>query len=139
MLEVGPFEILNAIVCDDARREDNGKAILIGVYTGSILASKFPTQMQLAVWIEHQVTRIGTYQFSLRVLLDDEIEVFEVTADAVLNELAPGVLAFSGFPLQLQRPGTLKVQLRIAQEDWVTLRTLSIMKGQSLTTPPAFD
>lgn len=133
MLEVGPFRILNAIVCDDARREDNGKAILIGVYTGSILISRFPAQMQLAVWIEHEVTKIGNFQFSCRIILDDELEIFQVTGDALLNELAPGVLAFGGVPLQLQRPGSLKVELRVAEEEWTTVRTISIIKGQAPT------
>jgi hypothetical protein len=30
------------MICDDVRREDNGKEIIIGVYSGSIIAETFP-------------------------------------------------------------------------------------------------
>jgi len=36
------FNIRNALVCDDARREMNGKSILIGVYNDVIVLPQFP-------------------------------------------------------------------------------------------------
>lgn len=37
-----PFKVTSVIICDDIRREDNGKELLIGVYTGLILTAQAP-------------------------------------------------------------------------------------------------
>ncbi|MEZ5887665.1 MAG: hypothetical protein R3D56_12395 [Paracoccaceae bacterium] len=40
------LEVNTALLCDDVRREDNGKLILIGVYTGGIVFSgPFPAAL----------------------------------------------------------------------------------------------
>jgi hypothetical protein len=36
------YDVLSVIVCDDVRREVNGKEILVGVYNGSAIFSQFP-------------------------------------------------------------------------------------------------
>lgn len=46
-----PIKFDSVIVCDDIRREDNGKALLIGVYAGDILVPRFPAAMQLSFYI----------------------------------------------------------------------------------------
>src|SRR5262245_1276923 len=37
-----PFSIINTIVCDDVRREDNGKEILIGVFNDTLVIDSVP-------------------------------------------------------------------------------------------------
>jgi hypothetical protein len=37
------MQILNTIVCDDVRIENNGKEILIGVYNGTVIVDSVPT------------------------------------------------------------------------------------------------
>jgi hypothetical protein len=40
--------VKHVVVCDDIRREDNGKEILIGVYSGGIIVPQFPVPLALA-------------------------------------------------------------------------------------------
>jgi len=40
---------LSAIFCDDIRREDNGKELLIGVYSGSLQVPILPAPVMLSV------------------------------------------------------------------------------------------
>jgi hypothetical protein len=37
------YSIIHTIICDDVRREDNGKEILIGVYNGTMVLDSIPT------------------------------------------------------------------------------------------------
>lgn len=41
MIDAGP-RILNTLVCDDVRLENNGKEILIGVYNGTVIIDSVP-------------------------------------------------------------------------------------------------
>jgi hypothetical protein len=39
------YMVRSVIICDDIRREDNGKEILIGVYAGSIIFRSVPVRL----------------------------------------------------------------------------------------------
>jgi len=43
-----PAAIKSVIVCDDVRREDNGKILIVGAYIGEILLSALPATIGLA-------------------------------------------------------------------------------------------
>jgi hypothetical protein len=43
--------VIDVLVCDDIRTEDNGKPMLIGVYSGDILVPDFPANLVLALFI----------------------------------------------------------------------------------------
>lgn len=60
-------EIGAVIVCDDVRREQTGKDILIGVYSGSIVITTFPFQLPLALWIEFLPNETGAQELFFRV------------------------------------------------------------------------
>lgn len=47
-----PLKVKSALICDHARREDNGKHILIGVYSGDIILAKMPSTFMPTFWIE---------------------------------------------------------------------------------------
>ncbi len=55
------------ILCDDVRVENNGKHILIGVYSGDIYVSEFAFQLPLRLWINVTPKEVGKqYQLELR-------------------------------------------------------------------------
>jgi hypothetical protein len=43
------LKIISVLICDDVRREENGKEILIGVYSGDIIVTRFPAAMALTI------------------------------------------------------------------------------------------
>ena len=45
------IEFLTAILCDDVRREGNGKELLIGVYTGQVLLPEMPQDFFPVFWV----------------------------------------------------------------------------------------
>jgi len=60
------LSINNVIVCDDARTEDNGKAILIGIYTGTINPSKAPALMSFVLWFLGEVEGEGKFRIEIK-------------------------------------------------------------------------
>jgi hypothetical protein len=44
-----------AFICDEVRREDNGKLLIIGVYTNDIIVMNFPVNLLLAVVVGFNV------------------------------------------------------------------------------------
>lgn len=51
-----------AILCDQVRREDNGKLILIGVYGGGVLLDSYPATLPLSAYVEGQVLEPGIFE-----------------------------------------------------------------------------
>lgn len=66
------FRPIHAVLCDDVRQEDNGKGILIGVYSGNILVP-CPANAKMAFWIEGEISECGepTVQFQTELLDSD--------------------------------------------------------------------
>jgi hypothetical protein len=133
----------NLTLCDHIRVEDNGKFLLIGVYTNTILFQQLPAQFHLSIWmlIEHEQT--GPSSFSLRGRMPEaDADLFEISADAHIektDEWTPfGVTA----PLLIGQPGTLVIEAMTNGGDWFELRKIHIKKGvpsrlvpQAGTTP----
>jgi hypothetical protein len=60
--------IVEAVVlCDAVRREDNGKLLLIGVYSDVIMVPRLPLTIQLTLAIEARVMQAGAFKFSIDV------------------------------------------------------------------------
>jgi hypothetical protein len=49
----------SVVVCDDIRREDNGKHILVGTYSSEIVFAGLPSAVQLRALIEYQAPTEG--------------------------------------------------------------------------------
>jgi hypothetical protein len=117
------------IVCDDARREDNGKLLLVGVYAGNIIVPRFPATLLLCLVIA--VDAAGPYEvpLELRVKFDRRIIM---TGKATLKSGRAGLsLAITkGLLLEdLQGPGMLAFQAKPSQGRWATLSTTLLEQG----------
>lgn len=119
--------------CDDIRREDSGKLILVGVYTDVMGVPSFPTLLPTFATIVTAVIPYGSGdvdRYQVRLLLPDEdwdTATFrhdaEIAAEArdklksPAEDLEPKVLqvrAVSHFsPLQIERPGLIRARVKI--------------------------
>ena len=56
------------VLCDDVRFENNGKLLLIGVYSDVVQVGKLPLQMRsIGLAIKAKVVSTGRYQFAVSV------------------------------------------------------------------------
>lgn len=60
-----------AILCDEIRREDNGKLLLLGVYTGDLIVPTFPHPMLLTYVVFLNGGHVGDIDWTFEVMLGD--------------------------------------------------------------------
>ena len=106
-----------SVLCDEVRREDNGKWILLGLFE-HIAVAQFPTQHRslciLNKWIRGEGAWTQQTRFvdeNDRVLIQSEALAFEF-ADLDASFLA--IQAFSGLPLE--RAGKIWVEVSLNGE-----------------------
>ncbi len=135
--------IASALVCDDIRKEENGKAILIGVYSNNIILSTFPVTIPLSLWLQGKA-KDGDYRLELRVEAHSEGEAapFQTSRNmefSIRDETGKGGTEFSiamnQVPVLLRGPGSLFVQFRQNDEDWTTLARKEIVLATPVRAP----
>ena len=101
------FKHKYTIICDDFRREDNGKLMLIGMYVGTIVVPQLPFALPSLTFFNHLETdRPGNWSFKFTLQhLETGQKLVEGRGDADVqmpgNALAPIKLA----PLQFNNFG----------------------------------
>lgn len=120
------MKVINAIICDQALKEDNGKHILIGVYPIDILAD-FPAMVSLVAWVQLELP--GADQEILveyRVLFNKSVVA---AASGSIATVRPNMLATTVLPpvpIELTKKGILKFQIREQGGRWKTLKMLHV-------------
>jgi hypothetical protein len=126
-----PLEVREVLVCDDIRREDNGKAILIGVYVGDIVANSFPLNLRLCFWLQgHASKGIGARDAQFKIeLTNQDVEPLYLNAkfDAPPEDKVGGVLVFAGVPLIAKQPGHLVLSVKVDGDNWLELMRKGIV------------
>jgi hypothetical protein len=128
------IEIIAAIICDDVRREDNGKAILIGVYPVDVVVETLPANVQLALWTCVSVNQLGAMPFSFRFIGTRGNVVSEVRGDAEFRELSAAQFQAPRMPVLLESEGRLRVELKLGDSDWVPVHSLEVKLKKNLPT-----
>lgn len=92
------------LLCDDVRREDNGKLIIVGLYTPNIMVSQipivFPT-LTFLQWIE--TSSAGQFQFNSSLeFLETGTKIAQVIGIAEPKEPGPmfNILRFMNLKIQ---------------------------------------
>jgi hypothetical protein len=142
---------LHVVFCDDIRREDNGKEILIGVYSGNVVIPQLPSPVVLATWMAFERAEVaaeGKIPIEFRMLdVSGNRPMGYGTMDLNLvpNESArTGALGFRGLSMMLTHPGSYAFQLKQYDEPWETIgtltvevRPLNIIRDASGLSPPS--
>ena len=116
------------VICDEVRREDNGKLFFIGVYGSSIVVHVVPTTLMLWIALSMKVEEAGLFPIEIRALFNDE------TIQSGKGEVkfeSSGV-HFTAIPNMLIRDikdeGTLEFQIRSqGDEDWQTAARIPVV------------
>lgn len=118
------------VLCDEVRREDNGKLIVIGAYGGNVTVPRFPARMRFSLMMSSTAKEVGKSEFDFRARYDDQILV---TAQATLDTTAigMGINGLGPFATMLfEREGTLTFEARAAGSDeWKSLVVANVSIG----------
>jgi hypothetical protein len=124
----GPkLTVINALACDDVRKEVTGKDILIGVYQGGgVLVPKFPADINLTFYVQWEPADAGEAKAEMRVVTGEEAVLLEgeVTVKAVRK--AASSFHFGPMAIPVLGPASFSLQFRQDTKVWQTLMTVSV-------------
>lgn len=132
---ISKLSAINALVCDDVRIENNGKHIIIGVYTGDIIVSGFPFFLTPCFWVSLPATPPGQYTVSIRYSYDGKIiDTFKAQFD-VKNT---GGVAFATpkVILQGESAADFVVEVSTDAKSWREIQRKKVLMG---TVPSNFS
>ncbi len=126
----GPLQVITAIICDDVRREANGKDILIGVYGSGMRVEAIPHLIMLAFWLELKTFEIGSHEFSMRIMAPNEAIIFQSPPTRInVENIGYSHMALGGVPVQISTTGKMEFQVSISGGEWKTVREIGVEVG----------
>lgn len=124
------FRIESAILCDDIRREDNGKLLLIGVYGKNIGLLQLPATLVLHVLLIATVGEPGTYRTEFQVLLNSN-KLTQGKGNIVVSDAGRNLINVSPLILhEIKEEGMLRFEVRIDDGNWMNLIELPLTTEQ---------
>lgn len=104
---IGTFQSI--VLCDDIRREDNGKLMLIGVYTGDIVSAEFPAYLSLRLFMLYDAGKSEKHRLDIVCMLD-EVEALMLEGTVSQADLGyPVQMVLPPMPIDVEKPANLIV------------------------------
>jgi hypothetical protein len=103
------------IICDDVRREDNGKLLLLGMYLGTIAVPQLPTLLpSFTVLSIFESDRPGTWSWKLAIQrLESGKTIAEAKGFANVQQPGTGVMPIKFGGLRFDETGAYAVTIEI--------------------------
>lgn len=114
-----------AIVCDDVRREQNGKLIIIGVYGNDISVPSYPAALRLAVVLAGHSTGSGKIPMKLRILQDSD-NYIEAEGRMVFDVAGTGIFPMGSTVINVSKDTIIDIQIRVGEGKFKSIRKLPI-------------
>jgi hypothetical protein len=117
------FNVESVLLCDDIRREDNGKAILVGVYSGDIVIPIVPATLGLHLWLQGRaVESAREFGFRAQVLGKTRPATKETSGPTSRSfSVEPGsdfLIAIGKIQVQIPCEGEMSVQVKYGVRPW---------------------
>ena len=116
------FRVNYCLVCDDVRREESGKDILVGVYSGELLLDSLPATLLISLFIEIAPGKTGIQKLRLRTLFDEAC-VYDATATLNVTDVTPFSFGTPKMQIPCAREGEIVFQAAFGEdEEWSTIQ-----------------
>lgn len=123
------FQIACALFCEDVRREDNGKEMLIGVYSGDIRAGTFPTVIHLVIWMQIISLQSGEAPIEIRLLNKNNDQVFHAGGQIDFRKAyAIGSVHFGPVRVPLSSEDELRLEIREHAGPWTEIKRVLVLR-----------
>jgi hypothetical protein len=110
-------DISAVLICDDVRKEINGKDILIGVYSGTVNVPSYPAAFPAAFWIEIEPEGTGSVHCEFTIATPSGNPPLKVGFDLNVVEAGTAVFVMGGIPLTLERDGDIVISAKIGSDE----------------------
>jgi hypothetical protein len=115
-----PHSIKYGLVCEDIRREDNGKLIIIGMYGQNISLSAVPVGLQLSFLVAVHAGGAGREKIEIDVSLNDE-ELAKVSGEIEFDAKGLALVTLPRGVMPIRAPGDLVLRARLSDDQWTEL------------------
>ncbi len=123
---------LSALVCDEVRRETDGKDIIIGAYGGDVLIGIFPVTISLSLWTSLETSGTGDIKTDIRVVNREKKVLAELKGIShVEGRVQRSSLFTPKIKLYIEKPTELRFQLRVREGRWKTVVSRSVILRSS--------
>lgn len=110
-------EITALIICDQIRREDNGKELIIGAYSGDILFHQFPLVFTFFLYVGFDAPPFKSGEFRFRVELDDgTFSELEGSIDSSPDVPIQGALISPPISIEVKNPGSMAITAQFGDD-----------------------
>ncbi len=123
------MKVINAVVCDDVRKEATGKHIIIGVYPHDMLVRSFPATIAPALWVQFFVQHRGEVKIEFRTRVKAQPKKRARFALATFNIEDPSkmnTLTLPPVPVEINEQGLLLFEVREKDGRWKKVREIPI-------------
>lgn len=135
MPQIPNITLVHAIICDDIRREDNGKFILIGVYPEVIILSAIPAQITLSLWLQFkiQIFNKENIEFVIRGSAIKEPINFSLDInDTNILGKPSSIPLIVRLPFAFNNPGDFTIfYRRRGTEEWQGAQTIQVKRNNA--------
>lgn len=124
---------MTGLLCDEVRREHNGKLIAIGIYGSRIFVAGFPALLNLSTLLNVVFESSGEQRFKVRVSVNGEMK----TEIEIAVESAWGGSDWFPIPcgnIQFDRPSEIKLSADDGNGKWKAFLTIPIEIGPTSPT-----
>ncbi|ULR43162.1 hypothetical protein [Rhizobium sp. K102] len=131
------MKIHNFSVCDLVRREDNGKFLLVGVYSNEIIFSSLPAKFPFTLWFLAEHEALGLDEIALRARTSvDDAPFFTMEGQVEVADVSTWSPIAASLVADFREPCTLFLEAKINGEDWIVLRETRVKVGDVLPPLP---
>lgn len=121
------IDVKSAIICDDIRTEDNGKRLLIGVYTGDILFTEFPVAFAPSIMLEFvPFVQGGAMEFEMKLEAPTGKKSRASPGSLEIANQTRAVLIVNFQPVDLLEPGPFRFLMRPKGGRWTEVLSKDI-------------
>lgn len=107
---------VSAIFCDEIRQENNGKYILIGVYTSGMVVRNFPVNQRISALVTFHEAPPSNLMFTLKTPSVAEFGQLEVEMEVDDGSSGPYMIPLPPLPILVSGPDLLQLEVKMGEE-----------------------
>ena len=126
------MKVTNAVVCDEVRKEANGKHLIIGVYPHDMLVKSFPATIAPTLWIQFLIERKGEIEVEFRVRDKSQPKKHGRSFLAKLKIITPdepNTITLPPAPFVINEQGLLLFEVREKDGRWKKIKEIQIRQS----------
>lgn len=108
---------IQAIFCDDVRREVSGKDIIIGVYGVDLIPVTLPIDLSISLWLRVVGLPVGKNVLRLTISNQEKEDLvsLETAGETYISDL-PHIFSFLLLPVAIRSEGYITASLKVNDE-----------------------